>query len=299
MPTEQQNPNAVYTLLAFANIGPRTAWSKASDPRRTPHDVIAFARDAYQKAYAENTRETIRRQAIHQFVQGGLLARNPDNPNLATNSPRTHYALTPEALEVIRAFGTRGFEPAVRRFLTAQKGGLAARYGHERRKAGVSVSLPGGESLELSPGVHNILQAEIIHAFLPRFAADSAVLYLGDTDHKTKLIDEPRLTALGVPVTKHDKLPDVVLYDERRNWLFLVEAVTSHGPVSAKRHLELETVLANAKPGRVYVSAFPSFREFKKYADEIAWETEVWVAEFPEHLLHYNGDRFFGPRSSG
>ena len=100
-------------------------------------------------------------------------------------------------------------------------------------------------------------------------------------------------------MTKHDKLPDVVLYDERRNWLFLVEAVTSHGPVSAKRHLELETVLANAKPGRVYVSAFPSFREFKKYADEIAWETEVWVAEFPEHLLHYNGDRFFGPRSSG
>jgi hypothetical protein len=123
MPTEQQNPNAVYTLLAFANIGPRTPWSKASNPRRTPHDVIAFARDNYQKIYAENTRETIRRQAIHQFVQGGLLARNPDDPNLATNSPRTHYALTPEALEVIRSFGAKGFDATVRRFLTAQKGG--------------------------------------------------------------------------------------------------------------------------------------------------------------------------------
>lgn len=298
MPAEQQNPNAVYTLLAFASIGPKTPWIKASNPRRTPHDVIAFARDNYQKIYAENTRETIRRQAIHQFVQGGLLARNPDDPNLATNSPRTHYALTPEALEVIRTFGAKGFEAAVRRFLTAQKGGLAELYGRARKKAAVAVSLPGGISLELSPGAHNLLQADIVQTFLPRFAGSSIVLYLGDTDHKTKLIDEPRLTALGVPVTKHDKLPDVVLYDEHRNWLFLIEAVTSHGPVSAKRHVELENVLANAKPSRVYVSAFPSFRGFKKYADEIAWETEVWVAEFPDHLLHYNGDRFFGPRHS-
>jgi type II restriction enzyme len=296
MPMAQQNPNAVYTLLAFANIGPRTPWSKASNPRRTPHDVIAFARDNYQKVYAKNTRETIRRQAIHQFVQGGLLARNPGDPNLATNSPRTHYALTREALDVIRTFGTKRFEGSVRRFLTAQQGGLAELYGRARKKAAVAVSLPGGKSLELSPGAHNLLQAEIIHTFLPRFAADASVLYLGDTDHKTKLIDEPRLTTLGVPVTKHDKLPDVVLYDEHRNWLFLVEAVTSHGPVSAKRHIELETFFTDAGPGRVYVSAFPSFREFKKYADEIAWETEAWVAEFPEHLLHYNGDRFFGPR---
>jgi hypothetical protein len=88
MPAEQQNPNAVYTLLAFADVGPRTAWSRASNPRRTPHDVIVFARDSYQKVYAENTRETIRRQAIHQFVQGGILARNPDDPNLATASFR-------------------------------------------------------------------------------------------------------------------------------------------------------------------------------------------------------------------
>jgi type II restriction enzyme len=209
-----------------------------------------------------------------------------------------HYALTSEALEAIRAFGTRGFESSVQRFLTAQKGGLMARYGRARKNAAVAVSLPGGASLRLSPGAHNMLQADVIQTFRPRFAPESVVLYLGDTDHKTKVVDESRLAALGVPVTKHDKLPDIVLFDEHRGWLFLIEAVTSHGPVSSKRHVELETVLANAEPGRVYVSAFPSFREFKKYAEEIAWETEVWVAEFPEHLLHYNGDRFFGPRRS-
>jgi len=104
MPTKQQNDNAAYTLLAFAGIGRRTPWAEAGAPRLTPHDVIQFARDKYRKAYAENTRETIRRQAIHQLVQGGVLARNPDDPGLATNSPRTHYALTDEALTVIRAY---------------------------------------------------------------------------------------------------------------------------------------------------------------------------------------------------
>lgn len=296
MPLAQQNENAVYTLLAFAGVRSTTPWSEATDVRRTPHDVIRFAFDAYGKRYAENTRETIRRQAIHQFVQGGILVRNPDDPTLPTNSPRTHYALTPEALEVVRSYGTAAFEEAAARFRSSQAGGLVHRYGRARVDASVSVVLPDGHGLVLSPGMHNTLQAKIVEDFLPRFASGARVLYIGDTDLKTKWVLEADLANIGVPVTKHDKLPDVVLYDSAKNWLFLVEAVTSHGPVSPKRHLELEELLEACDAGRVYVSAFPSFREFKKHAADIAWETEVWVAEFPEHLLHYNGDRFIGPR---
>lgn len=138
MPKAQQNPNAIYTFLAFASVGPRAAWSSASTPRLTPHDVIAFAGEKYGKTYAENTRETIRRQAIHQFVQGGILMRNPDEPGLATNSPRTHYALTAEALEVARAFRTPGFDDAAAKFREAQGGGLAERYAKPRRSAAVT-----------------------------------------------------------------------------------------------------------------------------------------------------------------
>ncbi|MFS2517149.1 MULTISPECIES: BsuBI/PstI family type II restriction endonuclease [Parabacteroides] len=29
---------------------------------------------------------------------------------------------------------------------------------------------------------------------------------------------------------------------------------------------------------------------------DIAWETEVWIAENPGHMIHFNGDRFIGPR---
>ncbi|WP_283240947.1 BsuBI/PstI family type II restriction endonuclease, partial [Vibrio parahaemolyticus] len=96
----------------------------------------------------------------------------------------------------------------------------------------------------------------------------------------------------------HDKLPDVVVYDEKRQWLFLIEAVTSHGPVSPKRWLELEKALNGCSVGRVYVTAFPHRVEFRKNAADIAWETEVWIADNPDHMIHFNGDRFLGPHNN-
>jgi type II restriction enzyme len=173
---------------------------------------------------------------------------------------------------------------------------LAARYGKARRSAGITVDLPSGQSIHLSPGAHNALQARVLEEFVPRFAAGARLLYLGDTDLKSKVLETDGLSRIGFPISKHDKLPDLVVLDEKRSWLFLIEVVTSHGPVSAKRYVELEELLTTCSSGRVYVSAFPTFREFKQHASEIAWETEVWVAEFPDHLLHYNGDRFLGPR---
>jgi len=102
------------------------------------------------------------------------------------------------------------------------------------------------------------------------------------------------LTTLGIPITEHSKLPDVVLYYKNHNWLFLIEAVTSHGPVSPKRIIEIEMLLINCKAGKVYVSAFPDFKEFKKHTANVAWETEVWLMDFPEHMIHFNGTIFLG-----
>lgn len=295
MPKAQQTDIAAYTLLACAALGPEDPWSAAKPVRLRPHGVIEHTATRFQKQYAENTRETIRRQAIHQFVQGAILARNPDDPTLPTNSPRTHYGLTNEALAALSAFGTPAFEGMAEGFRTTV-GGLAQRYAKPRKHAQVPVVFPDGKKVVLSPGKHNELQAAVVEAFLPRFAPGSQVLYLGDTQHKSLYVDQSAFEKLGIPLTHHDKLPDVVVYSGLRNWLFLVEAVTSHGPVSPKRHEELEEFLAKCSAGRVYVSAFLNFREFKRHAPDIAWETEVWIADAPDHLLHYNGDRFLGPR---
>lgn len=168
---------------------------------------------------------------------------------------------------------------------------------YQKIKASNTLALPisGDKVITLSPGKHNKLQIEIFKEFKTRFCPNASLLYMGDTAHKLLHIENEGLEALGIPITKHDKLPDVVLYDKPRNYLFLIEAVTAHGPVSHKRYVELEGILAKSPATRIYVSAFPDFREFKRHANDIAWETEVWVSEVPGHMIHFNGDKFLGP----
>lgn len=297
LPVAQQNEMAAYTLLALLGLKPNSPWSAAERIRcSVTKGVMDFVRDEWKRSYAANTRETFRRFVLHQFVQAKIADYNPFEPGLATNSPRAHYAVTPEALTVARAFGTDEWLEVSAAFV-ASVGSLATAYAMERAMKMVPIVLADGTELRLSPGRHNEVQKDIIEKFAPRFAPGAKLLYLGDTSNKVLVRDDAGFEAIGMRLTGHDKLPDVVLLDEARNWLFLIEAVTSHGPVSPKRVREIEAMMATATAGPVYVSAFPDLTEFKRWASQIAWETEVWITEMPDHMIHYNGDRFLGPRA--
>ena len=298
LPPAQRNDISCLTLLALTGLSEDDAWNQAAKPSRTIHEILVFMRDTYDRDYAENTREVVRRQVIHQLEQARVVDRNPDEPGLPTNSPRTHYGLTDEALSVLRLYGTSGWEAELSEF-RASHGVLLEIYQRRRRMREIPIRTSTGEEIRLSPGRHNKLQAQVVMDFGPRFAPGATLLYLGDAADKLLHLDMEKLAELGVPITEHDKLPDVVLYDEERNWLFLVEAVTSHGPVNPKRVEELESTLEDCAATRVYVSAFPDFRQFKQHVDKIAWETEVWLAEIPDHLIHFNGDKFLGPSERG
>lgn len=294
LPRQQQNERSALTLLAFAGIGKRDSWSATATPLLRVWDVMAFMRERYGKDYAANSRETIRRQTIHQFEQARLLDRNPDDPARATNSGQTVYRLTEEAATVLRAYGTPEFTSAVASF-SGKFGSLQVAYSRQRKTNSVPLRLPDGQEIFLSPGKHNRLQARVIEDFGPRFVPGAVVLYVGDTAKKHVVLEAETLAALGVPITQHDKLPDIILYDASKGWLFLVEAVTSHGPVSPKRYAELEKVLRDCVADRVYVTAFLTIADFRRSAGDIAWETEVWIAENPGHMIHYNGAKFLGP----
>jgi type II restriction enzyme len=257
---------------------------------------MEFMRKEYRVRDAPNTRETVRRQVLHQLVLAGVTDLNPFDPDLPTNDPRTHYAVSEAALNAIRAFGGEEWEPELARFLS-RRTALIEIFARARSKRLIPVRFPDGKLISISPGAHNKLQKAIVEQFAPRFAENPKLLYLGDTARKNLYVHGETLRGLRFPVTEHDKLPDVIIYDEKRNWIFLVEAVTSHGPISHKRALELEQILAECPAGLIYVSAFPDMREFRRHISEIAWDTEVWIAEIPEHLIHYNGDRFLGPRA--
>jgi type II restriction enzyme len=297
LPKKQQNDISALTLLALSNIKENDNWKNSNKTSlKLTKGIMAFVNNEYNKDYAPNTRETFRRQVLHQFVQARIADYNPDNPSLPVNSPNAHYSLTDEALKVIKSFGSNNWISEVKKF-KSKVGELSKKYLKERRQILIPVSLSNGKTLNLSPGKHNKLQAAIVHSFASRFAKNGVVIYLGDTANKNLYLDKKLLNKLKIPIDQHSKLPDVVIYDREKDWLFLIEAVTSHGPVSPKRLLELEKFLTNCKSGKVYVSAFPNFSEFKKHSSDIAWETEVWLMEIPDHMIHFNGDKFLYPHN--
>lgn len=296
MPTAQHNQMAAMTLIALCGLKRGSPWSAASRSACTvTKGVMDYLKENYDTVYAPNTRETFRRQVLHQFVQGRIADYNPFAPGLPTNSPRAHYAISEAALKAVKRFGTEKWEASADEFRQLW-GSLVARYDRERSHIKVPIRLPDGKEFQLSPGKHNEVQKAIIEEFAPRFAQGAKLLYLGDTAQKSLFVDKEGLAEIGIPITEHDKLPDVVLFDQKRSWLFLVEAVTSHGPMTPKRIMEMEELLKASPVGHVYVSAFPDLDEFRKHMKAIAWETEVWLADTPEHMIHFNGDRFLGPR---
>ena len=304
LPKKQQNERSALTLLALANLQENDKWSDAKSISMSVmgnrenakyEGIMRFIAQYYHVKYAENSRETFRRQTLHQFVQAGIVNHNPEAPDLPTNSKNNHYRLSPEALRVIRSFKSKKWDREIMKF-RENVGLLREKYDKKRELRKIPVKLKDGTELKFSPGRHNEVQIAVINAFVPCFAPGSELLYIGDTAKKYLYIDNKGLEKLGIPIDEHGKLPDVVLYDKKRNWLFLIEVVTSHGPVSPKRIIELEEMLRKCDTGKIYVTAFPDFREFKKHTSEIAWETEVWLSEMPDHMIHFNGDKFIGPR---
>jgi hypothetical protein len=293
-PREQMNERSALCLLAIANLKPGAPWHLAEQPLMGITPIMDWIRLHYGKNYAPNTRETIRRQTMHQFLDAGLVMYNPDQPDRPVNSPKAVYQLHRCALDLLRAFGSKDWDRLLEQYL-AERGTLRARYARARSHNMVPVTIAPRKRIKLSPGDHSKLIKAVIEEFAPRFAPGSTLVYVGDTGDKWGYFDAKALDRLGVHVQSHGKMPDVVLHYTAENWLLLIESVSSHGPVDSKRHFELATLFATATAGLVFVTAFPNRAIMSRYLGEIAWETEVWVADAPSHLIHFNGDRFLGP----
>jgi adenine-specific DNA-methyltransferase len=301
LPRQQQNERSALTLLALLNLKSDESWSKAKDPLRGITQMMNFFSEAYGKTYAPNTRETVRRQTIHQFVEAGLAIPNPDKPERPTNSGKTVYQIEANALKLIRSFGTPDWDKNLKAYLKTIET-LKKRYAQEREMKRIPLMLSSGKKIELSPGGQNVLVEKILTDFCELYTPGGNPLYVGDTAKKWAHFDEEALKELGVAIETHGKMPDVVVHytgvDNDKNWLVLIEAVTSHGPVNPKRRNELKELFKDSKAGLVFVTAFPDRKTMDKYLGDISWETEVWIAESPTHLIHFNGERFLGPYES-
>jgi len=291
MPLPQQSDIACYSLLAIAGITEGSDWSAAENEWIRIHDIIQFTEKHYGVRYAENSRETFRKQALHHFRNAAIIEDN----GKATNSPNYRYRLTDEALALLRKYGSADWSGALLEFFEHHTS-LIDLYASKKLMTKMPVVV-NGITLELTTGKHNQLQKAILEDFAPRFAPYSECLYVGDTAVKDLHKDTTKLRELGFTITLHDKMPDVVLYRPDTEWIYFIEAVTSVGPMTPKRVIEIQEMTQNVPAGKVFITAFLDFKTFKRFSESIAWETEVWIADAPEHMIHMNGDKFLGPRA--
>lgn len=287
LPNRQQADLCALSLLALADIKKSSAWKDATNKWIRIHDIIAFVNKNYKTTYAENSRETFRKQALHHFRTAAIVEDN----GLATNSPNYRWRLTDEFLAVLHSNATSS---SIVEFNSKHER-LIDVYASKKRMEMMPVKINGIE-IPFSPGKHNELQKAIIEQFAPRFAPNCECLYVGDTTEKDLVKNVERLSELGFAITLHDKMPDVVLYREDKKWIYFVESVTSVGPMEPKRIVEIKSMTENVTAGMIFVTAFLDFKTYKKFSEQLAWETEVWIAEMPEHMIHLNGDKFLGPR---
>lgn len=294
MPRAQRNERSALTLLALVGLEPDSQWAEASAPLMGITPIMDFIREQYAKSYAPNTRETIRRQTMHQFVDAGIAIPNPDEPSRPTNSPKWVYQIEPNVLQLLKNFGQHDWDQQLDVYLSIRRT-LAERYAKQREMEKIPLTFGEDNAVYLTPGAHNELIRLIIEEFGPRFTPGAEVLYVGDAGEKFVHFNEKKLQELNVALDNRGKFPDVILYYPKEDWLLLIESVTSHGPINAKRQSELAATFSGCTAGLVYVTAFRDKATMKRYLDELSWETEVWVAATPTHLIHFNGKRFLGP----
>ncbi|WP_110519080.1 BsuBI/PstI family type II restriction endonuclease [Herpetosiphon llansteffanensis] len=293
-PLAQENERSALTLLALLDLNPIQAWHEASAPLIGITPIMDWCRLHYAKIYAPNTRETFRRQTMHQFIEAGIVVANPDQPHRAINSPKWCYQIAPEALSLFQTFNSEQWVYQLAHFQKIRQS-LQKNYAQLREMQRIPVTLSQNLNIDLSAGEHSQLIKAIIEDFGSRYVPNGKLLYVGDTGQKWGYVDQAEFERLGIELDLHGKMPDVILYAPDQNWLFLVEAVTRHGPVDGKRYHELNQLFQRANLGLIFVTAFATRREMARFVADISWESEVWIAEAPDHLIHFNGSRFLGP----
>ncbi|MCP4050526.1 MAG: restriction endonuclease [bacterium] len=296
--TERRLERMGMAFLAVVDVKHSKEWPKAknSEDGWAPQtrQIIEYINTYFKESISSGSYDDIRRKDLKLATVAGIIERSANNPNAATNNPTRGYALNPQYTYAVRSYGSIDWKNINQELIT-KKGSLSEILSGVRDIKTTSVKLPNGQKLLFTPGAHNDLQKAIIEEFLPRYGYGADILYVGDTAKKFLVLEKEKLERIAFFKLTHDELPDIVAYSSKKKWLFLIEAVHSSGPISSIRMEELKRLTKKCTADIVYVTAFLDRTTFRKFAPDIAWESEVWIADTPDHMIHFNGDKFLGP----
>ncbi len=279
--------------LAVAGISKSFAEANSSDDGcfLTTRQIIAFENEKFGRNYSPGSYDDVRRRHLILLTAAGYVVNSSSLSSQATNNPTRGYAASPDFAALLRKYRTPDWKKAVADFMDKREA-LRSELERKRELERIPVVLPSGVEVKLSAGEHNVLQRDIVQKFLPRFGFGAEVLYLGDATDRYLVRETERLSALGFFVLEHDELPDVIAYSEAKNLLFLIEAVHSFGEMTELRMRKLKGKLSKCTASLVFVSAFATRKDFRKFSATLAWESEAWIADNPDHMIHFNGWKY-------
>ena len=295
--TARRKTKMAKAFLSVCGLKPGSNWrdimlnDRSHQPRS--RDVIKWMNAHLGENISSGSYDDIRRKDLLHAVEIGIVLKSAGNEAAATNDGTRGYAVNPVYAELIKSFGTKRWSRELKQFNEGKE--LLAEKLLQRRQMLMMPVRVNNQEIKLGPGEHNEIQKAIIEDFLPRFGHSSEVLYLGDTENKDLYMNDEAIKELGFFELSHDKLPDVLAYSREKNWVFVIEAVHSANPIDSLRKLTIERLASTCTADLVFVTAFLNRAGFRKFAAQIAWETEVWIAEEPDHMIHFNGDKFLGP----
>ena len=291
--THRRLERMAMACMAVGDIKTTLAEARSATDNRflTTREIIAYENTNYGENISSGSYDDIRRKDLLLLVQAQIVLNSSSFDTQATNNPTRGYALNPLFVDLIKYYGKVGWRRELAKYKKKLKS-LKDELERKRNMEKIPVLLPTGVRLELSAGEHNALQKKIVEDFLPRFGMGAEVLYIGDTSDKFLFRNDEILAKIGFFALGHEELPDVVAYCQKNNLLFLIEAVHSAGPMSEIRVSKLKKQLEKCVASLVFITSFLNKKDFRKWVNDIAWETEVWIAESPEHMIHFNGYKF-------
>ena len=291
--SDQTRMRIAEATLAVAGIKTSFSEAKSSDDNHflTTRQIINYENDYLDGEYSPGAYDDIRRAHLIMQTVSGCIISSSQFKEQSTNTPTRGYACSPLFAELLRSYGTKKWDVLALKFQKENES-LREKLAHKRELERIPIKFPNGKEITLSAGPHNKLQGAIINDFLPRFGFGAEILYLGDTTDKYLIREEKKLKELHFFELEHEELPDVIAYSHEKNLLFLIEAVHSYGQMGEIRVMKIKEKLKECTAEVVIVSAFEDKKKFRKFSDDIAWESEVWIAEDPDHMVHFNGIKF-------
>lgn len=297
--TDIRKEKIAMALLAVGDVKTSKEWAKIKDANKpyavTTKQMIDFYNQYLEDSTSKGSYDYVLRHGLKRLLIAGIVVQSKPDSNLSDST--RGYKISVEYSKIIRTYHQKDWAQQVSIFNRSHKT-YAERLAQTRDIPKITVRTADGQAFQLKDGEHNLIQQQIIQEFLPRFGYGSKILYCGDSDNKYGVINETDAMAkLGINDISQGKLPDVVAYSESKDWIFLIEAYHSSNPITAERKYELEQMMGNAASKCVFVTAFNNHDAYHSCPEDIAWETEIWIATEPDHMIHRNGHRFMGPYS--